>query len=111
MADDIKKLVAITALNNMMSKGHFSICTIDSVATMLDINPKNEAYRILNPLHCINFADMPKEIRGAVPSLIQECLGVEPNYKFNSIGSLVQTIDIEQEKPRKGILSFLGKAQ
>jgi hypothetical protein len=104
---DIKQLAAITALNNMMSKGHFSICTIDSIASMLDLNPKNDSYRILHTLHCINFADMPKEIRDAVPGLIQECLGVEPNYKFNTIGNLVKAIDVEP--PRRGILSFLGK--
>lgn len=49
--DQTKALIAITALNKMFEQGHFSICTIDSVAQMLGVTPDVEAYTLLRPLH------------------------------------------------------------
>lgn len=49
----LKELAAMTALNEMMRKGHFSICTIDTVSKMLDVDPRGEAYDLLRTLHCM----------------------------------------------------------
>lgn len=82
--EKLKQLSAITALNDMMQRGHMNICTIESVAKMLGIDPKGRAHDILRPLHCVDFAKMPVELRGEIPGLIKECLGVEPIYQFEA---------------------------
>ncbi|EIL99109.1 hypothetical protein [Rhodanobacter thiooxydans] len=80
--DDIKQQVAITALNKMMSQGHFSICTIDQIAKMLDITPDPEAYAVLRPLHCIDYATMPRDLYARLPDLIQAALSGQKVFQF-----------------------------
>jgi len=70
----IKVEAANAALSEMFKKGWLSICVIDSVAAMLGFSPKCEAYRILQTLHCIHFADMTPRLRESIPGLIRECL-------------------------------------
>jgi hypothetical protein len=107
--DDLKQLSAITALNHMMSKGHFSLCAIDSVAKLLNVDPHGEAYDILRPLHCIDWAEMPEQLRDAVPSLIQRCLGVAPAFKFSTLKQ--RTIEVSpapQSKTAGVLLRLMG---
>jgi hypothetical protein len=82
MNDDLKKMAALTALNDMMQKGYVSICTIDVVSAMLGINPKCEDYEILHALHCVRFDKMPKKLLDRIPELIQRILGIEPTFQF-----------------------------
>jgi hypothetical protein len=105
---DLKQQIALTALNEMMSGNHFNICTIDRVGSMLGVNPKGDAYSMLSPLHCIDWAKMPPEVREAVPSLIQECLGVSPVFKFKTLEPLVIEVSPAPKKP--GVLQRLGLA-
>ncbi len=72
--DDIKALAALTALNEMFAGTHFSICTIDKVATLLDIHPQRDAYETLQALHCVHWSKMPRELRDRMPELIQQAL-------------------------------------
>lgn len=99
--DNLKQVVALTSLNDMMRKGYMSICVIDSVGEMLGINPKCEAYSILRPLHCVNFDKMPKELAATIPGLIQQCLSVEPTFQFMTLDEPPM---IEAEAEKKGIL-------
>lgn len=103
--DDLKQLSALTALNHMMSKGHFDICTIDSVGKLLGVDPRGEAYDILRPLHCIDWAQMPEQLKEAVPSLIQRCLGVAPVFKFSNLRQRV--IDVPEAAPSSSSARFL----
>lgn len=74
-------LSVLTALNKMMSGEHFSICTVDEAAKTPGTMPAGAAYKILRPLHCVKWVDMPEELRAAVPKLIERCLRV-PAYQF-----------------------------
>jgi hypothetical protein len=107
---DLKQMAALTALNNMMVKGWFDICTIDAIGKMLEINPRGKTYDLLHTLHCIHFDKMPKELRDGIPDLINECLGVAPVYQFTNLDAKV--IDISQPA-KKGLfqLSFGGNKQ
>ncbi len=75
MSTDVKALAALTALNEMFAGSHFSICTIDTVAKMLGVQPEQEAHDTLRALHCINWNKMPRQLRDQVPALIQQALG------------------------------------
>lgn len=111
---DLKRLTALTAINNMLAGGHFSICTIDSVAEMMGI-PRNgsEAYQTLRALHCIDYAKMPAELRNAIPGLIEQVLGVEPAFQFATLAPRV--IEMNPAPPARrdapeprGVLRMLG---
>lgn len=105
---DLKQLSALTSLNAMMEKSYFSISTVDSVGDMLGINPqKSEAYRIPHPLHCIDWSAMPKELRDAIPCLIQECLGVAPAFKFKT--AQAEVIELQPPSKNRNILQRIGR--
>ena len=108
--DNLKELSALTALNNMMAKGWFDICTINSIAEMMGINPKCEAYRILHPLHCVHFDKMPDELRKAIPGLVQECLGIAPIFRFKTMAQKTINVTPQQEpKIKRGLLRLFAK--
>lgn len=101
---DLKKLSAVTAVNDMLRKGYANICTIDTIARMLGADPKGDAYNILRTLHCVEFSTMPPELRDAVPELIRQCLDVAPTYQFEFPIPAPVTIDrvIDAMPPKEG---------
>lgn len=76
--DELKVLVATTALKDMIRKGYFSICTIDAINKVTGNHPRSEDYAMLHALHCVHFADMPPELQRGLPLLIQRALGTQP---------------------------------
>jgi hypothetical protein len=76
-------LAVLTKLNSMMRSGHFSICTIDDAIKALNTVADSRAYKILRTLHCVEWGEMPPELRASVPGLIERCLNV-PAYQFNA---------------------------
>lgn len=100
-------MVALTALNSMMDKGYMDICCVDSVGALMGVKPSaHESYALLRPLHCVHFDKMPAALREAIPSLVQDCLGVSPTYRFKS--ARPQAIEVNDPAPSKGILRRLG---
>lgn len=116
MTTDLKELAAVTALNAMMAKGWFSICTIDNVGQMLGRNPRGEAYDILHSLHCIHFDKMPPALREEIPRLIEQCLNCAPTHRFSTVQQH-RVIDItppaapaeepSEDAPRRGLMRLL----
>lgn len=74
-------LSVLTALNKMMRGNYFDICTLDAAMKTLGTIPDGQAYAILKPLHCVHWSDMPRELRDAVPRLIERCINV-PAHQF-----------------------------
>lgn len=81
--DQLSHLSVLTALNKMLRSSHFDICVVDAAAKALGTVPDSRAYAILRPLHCINWGDMPRELRDAVPRLIERCIEA-PAYQFQA---------------------------
>lgn len=77
----LAQLSVLTALNQMMRGRHFDICTVDAAAKTLGAQPDGRAYQILRTVHCVQWGDMPPELRDAVPKLIERCINV-PAYQF-----------------------------
>jgi hypothetical protein len=102
--EKLKELAAMTALNKMLADGHFSICTVDSVAAMLNVRPAGDSYNILRTVHCVDYAKMPAELREAIPSLIKECLGIDPFYQFKTMERQV----IEVSPVKCGFMRLIG---
>jgi len=75
MNQELKQATVLLALRHMFASGHFSICTVDNCAKILEVRPDGlEAYTILRALHCIDFRQMPSNVRQEIPRLIGECL-------------------------------------
>lgn len=41
---------------------------------MLGVHPDAEAMRMLQPLHCVNWTDMPPALRSQIPALVEQAL-------------------------------------
>ena len=64
------------ALDKMLNgSGHFSICDLDKLGSLLGTNPKTHPdYRILNALHCVNYTEMSAEMKAELPGKIMGVL-------------------------------------
>jgi hypothetical protein len=70
--------IASVALKKMLTGASFSICTITDIGEMLHINPRGtQAFKMLKPLHCMDYSDMPAEVREAIPGLIRDAFAGE----------------------------------
>lgn len=107
--EDIKRLAAITALNEMLRGSHFNVCTLDKIAKMLNIQPPSEPYRILSTLHCVDWSVMPEPLRERIPSLIEQCLSVAPTYQFRSLPHEAVCVDTDPPRTRS-LKKLLGIA-
>lgn len=86
MPTKLQILTATVTVNEMLKGGHFSICTIDKAAKVLGLNrPSGEAYDMLNALHCVDFANMPQELYQELPGLIQQVLGTDTPFQFETV--------------------------
>lgn len=85
MLQELKNQAALTALNKMLRGRHFDICTVRDVGEMLGVNPRCEEYKILQTLHCIDYSEMPSDLRDSIPMLVMKCLGQAPAYQFESL--------------------------
>lgn len=83
--DRLQELAAMAALNKMFKDGHFSICTIRNIAEMTKVSLGGRAYEILCTLHCVDYANMGRELREALPGLVRECLSLSPIYEFEHL--------------------------
>ena len=69
-----RQLVAQQAISRLFTERHFSICTPDEIIKLTSAQSDSEAYRMLRPLHCVNWADMDPALRDCVPLLVREAL-------------------------------------
>ena len=99
--DDLKRATVLAALNDMVKRGHFNVCTLDKCAEILGIQLKgSEPYKLLSALHCVDFAGMPPNVRKAVPEWIRQCLNLE------AIGPFEEAVN---PPPKRTILQRLLK--
>lgn len=66
-------------------KGYFDICVVRESAKIMNVCPGGRAYDILHVLHCVDFGNMPQELRESIPALIRECLSLDPIYEFEHL--------------------------
>src|SRR4051812_34077409 len=78
--NEIKTQIAKVALNKLFKQSHFSICTVRDICAMLHVFPDSEVIAMMQPLHCINYSDMSREIR---EWLFRTCLSLMNGERFN----------------------------
>jgi len=88
ISDELKHATVVTALNDMIRRGWFSISCIDNCAEILGISTRgSEAHTLLRALHCVEFAKMPPEVRAQVPELIKQVLRFEVFIPASSVST------------------------
>lgn len=113
--NDIERLSVEVALRDMVRKGYFSICTIDSILKLTQLVRDERAYKTLSLLHCVQYGDMPPQILQELPELIRSALG---NIEIDIVSAMtrrseLRIVDIDSEpttaKKPGGLLAFFGK--
>lgn len=74
---ELKKMVVQTAMKKLFDEKYFSICTVRKIAELIGAPKRGAAWSMLETLHCIDYADMPDELRESIPYLINECLAAK----------------------------------
>ncbi len=68
-------MVAQVALNSLFENKHFSICKLNEVMELTKKGRKNsKVYKQLHALHCVDYADMPDELKNQIPYMVNELL-------------------------------------
>ena len=81
---ELKAMAAEAALKKMVQDKHFSICTLDTIVSMMDVKPDREAYNILRTLHCVDYNQMSPELLRALPDLIATVLR-SPSFESSRV--------------------------
>lgn len=67
-------LVAEAAVQKLLGRDHFSICSLDNLMELVGAKPSTQAYRQLRALHCVDYASMRPELLAQIPHLINQAL-------------------------------------
>lgn len=71
----LRGLAVSVGLQHLFNQGHFSIVQLEQCLTAARVIPDGEVIRILRPLHCIDYRDMPAELRDQVFTLVMRMFG------------------------------------
>lgn len=70
--DETSRLVIATAMRDMIAKGYVNICTVDECLKVAGVIANAHAMKLLRPLHCVKFAEMPRELVEKIPTLLSQ---------------------------------------
>lgn len=109
--EELKQQAIQVALRKMFDNKYFDVCTFDKCVTLAGVLVPTEIKRFLDPLHCVYFSDMPKELRGAVIEAITITLG-QDRFDLSFIDNLrisakIEETEFDEIKEKK--FSFLKK--
>jgi len=85
---EAKLKIAEVSMNQMMTGRHFSICAVRDCCKMLGIHPDKEMMNMLEPMHCVDWGAMGKEVRDIVKMC---CMSVFKEEPFDVAGIIPQT--------------------
>jgi hypothetical protein len=69
---NLKMQIATTAIARTLKQNHFNICDVDRVCKIIGAKPSGAAYDMLMALHCVDYSQMPNEVKSAIPDLLKE---------------------------------------
>lgn len=94
--DPIKAKVAEVAMRKMLkAERHFDICAVRNVLEMLNIPGDKEIMLTLQPLHCVDWADMGGELREQVVLLLAQL------FQGAAMSTFAGVIANEQGNPKR----------
>lgn len=90
---EVKRTVVLTAVKNLLSESFFSISKMREIARLVGVPTDGPAWKLLSPLHCVDYDKMPKELRDAIPHLINECLTASERVRAD-VGTALKGVDL-----------------
>lgn len=69
--------VLAVAVKKMLGGRYFSICDLDGILAVVGAVPNGDTYRMLRTLHCVNWMDMPPEVRAWVKKVTLQMCGAQ----------------------------------
>ncbi len=90
---ETRQLVVMQAVKHLLHERHFSVCQLDKVLDLMDAPRKSEAYRLLSALHCVNYTDMPADLRNRIPHLINEALRPQAAISCDAVRTAVSGLE------------------
>jgi hypothetical protein len=73
----IRDQAVVVGLKRLLAEKHFSITSLESLLAAAMIIPDGDAMRVLRALHCVDWADMPADLRRDVANLCVSMLSPE----------------------------------
>ena len=75
MEDHEFKLAALKAgLKHLFDMSHFCICSFDKLCDLANVAPPDNLRKTLAPLHCVDYNQMPKDLRDEIFDRIVDLL-------------------------------------
>jgi hypothetical protein len=88
-------MIVEVSLTKLFKERFFSICQLDSVIKLVGSRKAGDAYNMLCSLHCVDYSEMPAELRNRIPALVGECLS-----QSSGVTEAVNTVLGYLDKPR-----------
>lgn len=90
--DMFQKQACVVSLHNMLVvKNHFDICALDKIASVLGVKLGGPDYAALRTLHCVDWGQMPDELRTTVRIKCFELLRL-PSPEFHEVSNPVKSV-------------------
>jgi hypothetical protein len=90
---EVKRMVVLTALKKLLNNDNFYITDLRKIAELVGVPDSGPAWQLLSPLSCVKYHDMPKELRDAIPHLINECLTASERVHAD-VGTALKGVDL-----------------
>ena len=71
---EVKRMVVLAATQKLFTDRFFDITDLRKIAELVGVPTNGGAWAMLQPLHCVQYNDMPPMLREAIPHLVNECL-------------------------------------
>jgi hypothetical protein len=68
--NELERLAVQTAMKKLLSSTYFDITALRNCLEIAGVIPDGKTMRALNVLHCVHYADMPKELLEQLPETI-----------------------------------------
>ena len=75
--ESLRGMAVAEGLRHLFEKDYFSICQLQDCVRAARLIPDGETMRILAPLHCRNWANMPRDLRDEVFTRVMQMFGIE----------------------------------
>lgn len=73
--DEFTRGAIAVGLKHLFSKSYFDICLFDKIANITCSRPSAEIRKPLGVLHCVDYSEMPPELRKELYRKVVEALG------------------------------------
>lgn len=94
---DPRTEIARLQLEKILGGSWFSICDLDSLANLLDINiQQHHKYPELRAMHCLHYSKMSPELKAYLRDTILEVLSMEPILYMASPKVPLGIADVQQ---------------